>query len=540
MAWRERVVSKFIREWMPVDGEGAVNSVNRAAGALWRLHADVGGVDAVAVVAHLPEGRREVSSVTTEDDLRVLADEQARECSRACSRPAWAMPGLRARLRDWRIDVPSKEDSGTAGRMCNPRWWRRRLRALQRRCVERAAMALRMLGAGAERYCTRESERLYVDQLERSRAMMAATKIQNEAGQVTTLLAAHDASVSNPALRMAEMVTRVKGHEAVAVERGDVCLFITVTCPSKFHAIKIDGQRNDKWKGATPRDAQSHLCRWWGSVRRRLGEVGIFMHGVRVVEPHHDGCPHWHMLVWLDSGYQSVARQMMTREALRVDGQEPGAASSRIRFEKVMSGEGKSAVGYIMKYIVKNIPSGIDAQASCLTNIAENESKHGLKTVRHDGPELRKANLRPMVWARVWGVRQFQFFGSAPVTLWRALRKMPLSAFDGPVRAVVESCHRVGDRMADYAVFLREACKGVFGVPLVGFAALKGWSDRANQYGEPQGEVAIGLTTAIGFNYHDFRARWRVVGAARTRCNNYPGSGTSEGACPWRNSKLTI
>lgn len=43
------------------------------------------------------------------------------------------------------------------------------------------------------------------------------------------------ASVSNPEIRRMELMSQMAGIERVAKERDDIGMFITLTCPSKYH-----------------------------------------------------------------------------------------------------------------------------------------------------------------------------------------------------------------------------------------------------------------------------------------------------------------
>ena len=63
------------------------------------------------------------------------------------------------------------------------------------------------------------------------------------------------ASVSNPEIRRMELMSQMAGIERVAKESDDIGMFITLTCPSKYHPTKqrrkgkeIDAVLNHKWK----------------------------------------------------------------------------------------------------------------------------------------------------------------------------------------------------------------------------------------------------------------------------------------------------
>jgi len=158
---------------------------------------------------------------------------------------------------------------------------------------------------------------------------------------------------------------------ATAVQRH--CLFLTLTVPSSMHALRMGlygRQTNPEYDGvSTPRDAQSFLTMEWECVCARLQSSGAQCWGARVVEPHFDGTPHWHVLMWVEGGQMSLA------DAIRVC---KGDSSKGTISLMAAVAEG---LGSINKYIAK-----------CAA------------------PDDR----RVIDWAATWGFRLFQRFGVWP------------------------------------------------------------------------------------------------------------------------------
>ena len=107
------------------------------------------------------------------------------------------------------------------------------------------------------------------------------------------------ATTANPVNRRNELMVRLHGFEVYADKHGYVADFLTITCPSRMHSVHNSGKPNDKYDGTTPKQAQSYLAVQWAKARSKLDKLNIDYFGFRVVEPHHDGTPHWHLLVFM-------------------------------------------------------------------------------------------------------------------------------------------------------------------------------------------------------------------------------------------------
>lgn len=415
-AWRKRVAREHGRRF-----DAARDSDAQRAANLWLLDL-TGRAAAIRVPVHMADA-----------ELCEFAKERAREAislAEALPGHLLTVAGLRSRLegyvRRYGIEPPAAyvqtktgsfagvQDGPAVSRMTCPLWWRRRLRVAQGRAIEAEAVRLGYVHRRAEIYCSDLTHERRQQQRRRNALGLENTQaINTDTGDVFTLAELAAKSVANPRIRRGELMTRIAGFEAVAKGLGHVAEFVTLTAPSKYHAHRAgEGgkvEANPKYCGATPREGQQYLTKLWANLRAKLWRMGLRPYGFRIAEPHHDGCPHWHLLLfvnpWLSAGRSAVARlrAVFRRYALREDGAERGARKNRVKFVAIDPARG-SAAGYIAKYVAKNI-DGYQVQSDLYGNDAVT------------------ASSRVDAWASQWGIRQFQQIGGPPVGVWRELRR---------------------------------------------------------------------------------------------------------------------
>lgn len=294
-------------------------------------------------------------------------------------------------------------------RLQTEKWWLGKLRKIHDRWREHLLIATSYVSKVASPYCSEPCLREWIAQKKANFEYLQAMELEDQdTGERTSLLAKVMGSVSNPKIARHELMVRMRGFEDMANEMGLVGMFYTLTAPSRYHATHVhSGKRNDKYCNASPRKTQKYLCNVWSRVRAKWGREGIRTFGFRVAEPHHDGTPHWHLLLFLRPEEVELATDIFHEYALQVDGSEPGAAQYRFT-AKPIDEEFGSATGYIAKYISKNIDGyGMDGEF-------DHES----------GKPVKEMAKRVRAWASRWSIRQFQQIGGAPVSTWRELRRL--------------------------------------------------------------------------------------------------------------------
>lgn len=305
----------------------------------------------------------------------------------------------------------NKEWGHALARVFDPLWWRRQARRIQSRKIEAVARDIRLVSASTGIYASEITVNRRQKQRDRNREMLEQLEAVSDTGEVVGLIDCVKASTSNPVNRRHELMVRMRGFEECAVAAGHEGLFTTITAPSKYHAMsrnKKSGRayKNPKFAGATPRDVQQYFCRVWSQIRAQLWREEIRPYGFRIAEPHHDGTPHWHMMLHVEPENLDRLKAIISEYALNEDGGEPGAAQQRVKHVVIDPAKG-TAAGYIAKYVAKNIDG---------ENIEEDLY----------GRDAKNSARRIEAWASAWGIRQFQQIGGASVTVWRELRRLKL------------------------------------------------------------------------------------------------------------------
>lgn len=351
-------------------------------------------------------------------------------------------------------------------RHTDPKWWARQLDKVRRRKRERDAILAGDVRRGKQLYCTDDAVREFRERRAMALHFTKQCVVFNEDADVAFLSELAEKSISNPAIRKAEMFARIRGMEEYATECGHVAVFVTLTCPSRMHP------GSGKYDGTTPKAANAYLGEQFGKARAALGRETrkrpkVPFYGMRVAEPHNDGCPHWHALFFMAPEHVPVFKDRVRHYALEVDGAEQGAALHRVTFEDIDPEKG-SAVGYLAKYIAKNI-DGRKVNGSSVGDVLDADGQA-------DGDAIETAE-RVLAWASLWGIRQFQQVGGELIGPWRELRRVDqeISTSD-----ILEAARKAADA-GDYCEYLR-ACR--LAREAVGCGVCTEKEVRVNRYGE--------------------------------------------------------
>jgi hypothetical protein len=424
--------------------------------------------------------------------IRTEAHQAARECYAVCDRMHTVDAikiaiAMICRRRGVPVPTGATVAEGFA-RAVDPAWWNRQLRKEWLRRLEHTAIQLGLTHVSSgDPYISRESALFQARQNAANQKLLESRKATNDAGQSYTVAELAALGMSNKKLRRQELMTRIRGFEEIAAECKHIGMFWTITCPSEFHSV---GGTNENYSGATPRDAQAYLVHAWALMRSCLARQGLKMYGFRIAEPHTDGCPHWHMLLFVAPTAQPAdwhaplvtpyiqrtseqaatrIRRVITMYARYHSPHERGAKENRVKLVRIEAGKG-AAAGYIAKYIGKNI----DGYGVGDHKTFENGATYTIETDLVGTQELT-ASGRVTYWSQVWGIRQFQQIGGAPVGVWRELRRIKeeaVRAAPAVIRAAHAACQKFDHQdpakvvQADFAAYVMAQ-----GGPVVGRGA---------------------------------------------------------------------
>jgi len=367
----------------------------------------------------------------SEDDIRDLALQFARHPLRGAHKVRWASVLLGR-------PIPGDDLTGQLARLADARFWRRAIRVTLMREREHFFLRLRLVGRQGEAYVSDLQLTSRLAQLKRQAQWMKETVLvprylllgdaaEDEDREPLTLAKV----ASSPRMRFAKLYAFVKAMDAIAVEQGLSSGMLTLTLEPVWHPNPSHGQNS--WNGASPREAHRSIASRWQSVLRDLDRLGVGLSGLRVVEPHKDGCPHWHIwLLYRDEAQVLILQTVMkyfpnklkvrgagggdvvyeTLQDLRtLVGRRPthpkeGAQVELACIDRSIS----SGASYAMKYLLKTVDGG--------------DALNQEMGVVGDGTHLAAAR-RVDAYRSLWGINAGQLFGVAKcLTAWDELRRL--------------------------------------------------------------------------------------------------------------------
>ena len=353
------------------------------------------------------------------------------------------------------VPVPGSSAESQHERTCTAMFWRRALTMRVSRAREHFFLRLGLIGKQKEKYSSSLSVDAREQQLHAQERWMRETVLvpgkarsgNDDAAQARLEIPLSDV-VKRPEQKFAKLYTFVKGMESLGDQQKLASAMVTITLDPKWHPNPLHGKK--KWNGKSPREAHKSFCKGWQAVMRDLDRDGIKLSGLRVVEPHRDACPHYHIWLLHRTEHETkILLAIMRYFPLKLKVRTPGAGelsnkdeiyenridlaagASRlwlgkadkfqVEFSRIVrtlgaSGERRacSSASYVMKYLMKTLPANV----SKTSNKPKDE-----KSKSNSSAEVEISRVD--AFRSVWGINQGQLFGVAKcLTIWDELRRI--------------------------------------------------------------------------------------------------------------------
>lgn len=380
--------------------------IGPVVGGVWRQRQPIGNAPMVAWLAYDDFGAKKWSQVllhvlgalTGEDRLRLA--EQWLGCvipGRRLMRNGTGEP-----IRDEELGAPVIDLGPAICRTHDHNYMRRAGRRQWRRWHSFSRMREKPV---ATKYCTEVDAECAADAIRRAQNYLDGSEIVSDDGAVASL----PTPTQIARARYAQLLAISKGLGEAAGAAGMEARLITVTLPSIYHRASGTGKNrypNPHRKGnTTPKEEHQMLQDAWARCRRQLckDRLNIETAWVRATQPHVNGTPHWHIVLWAPSSrWDELEAELYRHMVEGIADREDAPTDHRLRIDMLQGGT-DGAIAYVSR---------------CIAYIARCVAE------RHGGGDEADA---ASAWASTWGIRRYQCSQDSHATAWRFLarRDMP-------------------------------------------------------------------------------------------------------------------
>jgi hypothetical protein len=379
------------------------------------------------------------------------------------------------------LDVQQRKGKSVVGdiaRYCCPKWWKRKLRTIHRRNFEHIAQFMGQVNEQRNIYISDHSLEKIKQGKKANKKFINTLLVINEEGSQFDLCDFVENSLSNPKNKYAELLMRMFGTAQYAKNKAYNAHLITILCPSEMKSSFKYGDMNDDYNKESTLNAHHFINKVWKNSRTAIDKLTKNFFGFRVVEPCHDGSPHWHLIVYTPANQSDSILALFKKKVEQVYSHKGEQLSCSFDVQEVNDKEVKNVIFYLVKSLEGKVAG----------NYCEKHLKSRLFHNKTDKEEEKENNKkRIFAWSSLWGIRQFQQFGMPPIGLWREARKIANKA-DINTRDIW--CF---SKNGDWPAFIESvggsACKKVE----LKVKLHKVDSENCDCYGDRLGKVTIGL-----------------------------------------------
>ncbi|EIA1304981.1 replication endonuclease, partial [Vibrio vulnificus] len=202
---------------------------------------------------------------------------------------------------------------------------------------------------------------------EKKDSIKAMSKLKTKTGK--TLL-----SIAKTAkAQFTEMYIELKALEKLAVEKKMTWLFITLTCPSRYHSNPNNG--NCSYRGATIKEAKNYLQERFRYFVKRTHKPK-YSHlkfsidnafGKKILEAHQDATPHFHVILFCHESNISDYKELFS-EVFGEKGLDIRQAGYDENNNKIADKDIASAASYVCKYLLKQFDLEVDKDGDIVSS----------------------------------------------------------------------------------------------------------------------------------------------------------------------------
>lgn len=296
-----------------------------------------------------------------------------------------------------------KTDQGQMARLRSEYFWRAWVNSFADSHREHLAMQGRELGdpnIGLAPYCSDATYKMFETRLEAIAYKLSEQPVSSSLGLVKTQLY-RDSQRG----KFNRLYLSGKGMVALAQQRHYACGLITLTCPARYHPS------SSLYDGSSFKDGHEHLKGIYRKLFRHLGKTFTAndnYFGMRVVEAHLDGCPHWHIVLFSTDEFFTNLTQKLKSIYLTSD--RPSGYFEKNQKDIIKLSSAGELNSTPLSYVYKHLAFGFQRMQNEEGNLA---SKRNLYAIRSAG------------------VRQIQLIGTNGLaSKLQALRKVSRSLRD--------------------------------------------------------------------------------------------------------------
>lgn len=292
-------------------------------------------------------------------------------------------------------------NDGQMARLRSEYFWREQVNSAADLHREHMAMKGRALGdplKGLMPYCSDETFRLMETRREAIDLKMAEFSRQSAGGLRKSIIYSDSQRSKFNQLYLSGKAMAVLGQQ-----RGYVCGLITLTCPPRYHPA------SPQYDGSSFRDGHEYLNALYRKLFRHLGKTykaNDDYFGIRVVEAHLDGCPHWHIVLFSTEDFFEKLTYKLSTLYISDERPEGYFEDNKSDILRIFSYETRTSTP--LSYICKHLAFALQ---------------------RMKGSENHLDSLRNLYAIRAAGVRQVQLIGANGLsTKLKALRRVARSS----------------------------------------------------------------------------------------------------------------